>query len=197
MASWDVVMGYDDQYGEIGADEELLDALSISGAGNTEIVGSGGYEIVGAAPTTQRRAAAAGNPQARAIAMKHAIAVRQQALSKRRRFPLGFVPTAVAGGGATTAVIPAAPQNLFRAERVTIPSDIAFDFGVIDIKVGNSSQLVSGGEVPGAIFTEVAIDNEVTFDTAEVGNQITITVRNTNAGALTFRGALMGTIAKT
>lgn len=194
MSQWETVMGYgghDDQFGEIGADEELLDALSISGAGNTEIVGSGGYEIIGA-----RRAAAAQN-QAKQIAMKHAIAVRQQALSKRRRFPLGFVPTAVAGGGATTAVIPAAPQNLFRAERVTVPSDIAFDFGVIDIKVGNSSQLVSGGEVPAAIFTEVAIDNEVTFDTAEVGNQITITVRNTNAGALTFRGALMGTIAKT
>lgn len=199
-ADWDVVMG-DDYYGSVGASpEDVLDMLAVSGAYDI-VGGAGNSEIIGAAARDPRAGAAAQRASAvkamqAARAMDpRAIAVRQQALSKRRRFPLGFVPTSVAGGGATTATIPAAPQNLYRPERVTIPSDIAFDFGVQDLKVGNNSQLVSGGEVPGAIFTEVSVDNEVTFDTAEVGNQITILVRNTNAAALTFRGALMGTVA--
>ena len=193
---WDVVMG-DDYYGSVGASEDLLEALSVNG--EYDIVGgAGNSEIIGAGPVNRmRKPSLARTMQAARAVDPRAIAVRQQALSKRRRFPLGFVPTSVAGGGATTATIPAAPQNLYRPERVTIPSDIAFDFGVQDIKVGNNSQLVSGGEVPGAIFTEVSVDNEVTFDTAEVGNQITILVRNTNANALTFRGALMGTVAAT
>lgn len=179
-----------------GADDsDILEALSVSGDydivggdGSTEIIGA---ELIGAA----RR----GNPQAKAalakIAMRNAGAVVKRDLSNRRRYPLGFVPTEVDSGDAAT--IPAAPQNLFRPERLVIPSDICFDFGVQDIKVGNQSQFAQSVEVPAAVFSEVSIDTNVTFDTAEVGNQISILVRNKGAeDDLEFTAAAIGTIAK-
>lgn len=190
--------------GEIfGADTDVLDAL-VSG---TEIVGAGGDgydEIIGAV-------AAGGNLQkaqalvkaaklakvktaVNRIAQNHAAGVVNRPLDRKRRYPLGFVPTSVAT--LTAAQIPSAPQNLFRPERLVIPSDVAFDFGVRDIKVGNQSQLVQSVEIPGAIFSEVAIDTFVGFDTAMVGNQVSVDVRNKSGGTLEFTAALIGTVAK-
>lgn len=195
-------------YEIVGGDEDaLLRALSVSGSpeligeafggvgemigglGNTDIIG-GVEELIGAA--------AAGNPNAKAalrsIAVRHAGAVVSNPLDKRRRFPIGVTVTAVATGD--TEVIPAAPQNLFRGERLVVPSDIAFDFGIVDVKVGNQSQFVQSVEVPAAMFSEVAIDTHVTFDTAEVGNQISVSAHNKSAGDLDFTAGILGTIAK-
>lgn len=205
MSAYDLI-GNDD-FGCVGADESLLRALSISGMGDSEIIGAdfigGGDHLVGA-DFIGAAAAAARNPshpqhkQAKQVlhtlAMRHGGAVVQNGVSKRRRYPIGFVPTDVAA--ATAASIPANPQNLFRPERLVIPSDIAFDFGVRDIKVGNQSQLVQSVEIPGALFTEVAIDTNVAFDTAEVGNQISVDVRNKTAGTINFSAGAVGTIAK-
>lgn len=186
-------------YGSIGADvlfgagdSDVLEALAVSGAydivggdGSSEIIGA---ELIGAAHHGNKAAL-------RAIAMRKAGAVVQNQLKNRRRYPLGFVPTEVDSGDAAT--IPAAPQNLFRPERLVIPSDICFDFGVQDIKVGNQSQFAQSVEVPAAVFSEVSIDTNVTFDTAEVGNQISILVRNKGTtDDLEFTAAAIGTIAK-
>lgn len=206
--SYDIVGN--DMYGQvgadfIGADDALLRALAVSGLGDTEIIGGGdhligaGDQLVGADFIGAVAAAAKhGNPRARAVlhnlAMRNGGAVVQNGLNKKRRYPIGFVPTTIAA--ATAALIPAAPQNLFRPERLVIPSDIAFDFGVRDIKIGNQSQLVQSVEIPGALFTEVAIDTNVNFDTAEVGNQISVDVRNKTAGSLEFSAGSIGTIAK-
>lgn len=163
----------------VGDDDELLNALAVSGMGDSEIVGA-------ASPAATRTAQIA--------RARNAAAVIKKGLESRRRYPLGFTPTAVAANSSGT--IPAGPQNLFRAERLIVPSDIAFDFGITDIKVGNQSQLAQSVEIPAAMFSEVAIDSRVTFDTAEIGNQIAITVRNKTAGQITFTAALLGTVAK-
>lgn len=187
-------------FGSIGADvlfgagdSDVLEALAVSGGGYDIVGGDGSSEIIGAELIG---AAAAGNKAAlRQIAMRKAGAVVQNQLKNRRRYPLGFVPTEVDSGDAAT--IPAAPQNLFRPERLVIPSDICFDFGVQDIKVGNQSQFAQSVEVPAAVFSEVSIDTNVTFDTAEVGNQISILVRNKGTtDDLEFTAAAIGTIAK-
>ncbi len=196
----------DDWGGSVGADESLLRALSVSGMGDSEIIGAdfigadfigAGDELVGAGNLLVG-AAKRGNPKAKAVlhqlAMRHGGAVVNQGVNKRRRYPIGFVPTDITG--ATAALIPAAPQNLFRPERLVIPSDIAFDFGVRDIKIGNQSQLVQSVEIPAALFTEVAIDTNVAFDTAEVGNQISVDVRNKTAGTINFSAGSIGTVAK-
>ena len=201
MTAYDLVG--DDWGGSVGADEDLLRALSVSGMGDSEIIGADfigsgdhliGADFIGAAVKAARQ----GNPKAKAVlhqlAMRHGGAVVNNGVNKRRRYPIGFVPTDIAG--TTAALIPAAPQNLFRPERLVIPSDIAFDFGVRDVKVGNQSQFVQSVEVPGALFTEVSIDTNVAFDTAEVGNQISVDVRNKTAGTINFSAGSIGTIAK-
>lgn len=209
--NWDSILGDDDSYGEIGADDEFGDD-DFSGDGTAEIVGDA---IVGADDSSLLQAlsigAAAASRTGRhraaskikrfankvATARKvdpNAVVVRERTLDKRRRFPLGVVPTNVLA--TATSTIPAAPQDLFRPERLVIDSSIAFDFGVQDVKVGNTSQLVSGGEVPAALFTEVAIDTFVHFKTAEIGNQITLTVRNKTAGTIEFSAGLVGTVVQ-
>jgi hypothetical protein len=191
MSQFDLIG--DDSFGGIGADligeDALLHALSVSGDDDL-IAGLGNTEIVGAAANRKQAVRGA----LRKIAMRNAGAVVENSLSRRRRYPLGFVPTAIAAG--TSSLIPSAPQNLFRPERLVIPSDIAFDLGVVDIKVGNQSQLVQSVEVPAALFSEVAIDTNVTFDTAEVGNQVSVQARNKSGAALEFTAGLIGTIAK-
>jgi len=196
MPSYDLVG--DDDFGGIGADvlfgasdDALLRALAVSGDEEL-IAGLGNTEIVGAVAAAKTNAAR--KNALRQIAMRNAGAVVKTGLDRRRRYPLGFVPTVVAA--ATSALIPSAPQNLFRPERLVIPSDIAFDIGVVDIKVGNQSQLVQSVEVPGALFSEVAIDTNVTFDTAEVGNQVSVQARNKTLAAIEFTAGLIGTIAK-
>jgi len=187
----------DDSFGGVGADvlfggddDALMHALSISGVEDL-IAGLGNTEIIGAAAGTPRMSPKAALQK---IAMRNAGAVIKTALDRRRRYPLGFVPTIVPA--LTSALVPSAPQNLFRPERLVIPSDIAFDIGVVDIKVGNQSQLVQSVEVPGALFSEVAIDTNVTFDTAEVGNQVSVQARNKSGADIEFTAGLIGTIAK-
>lgn len=163
-------------------DDAILQALAVSGAGNSEIIGA----VQKAAAANKVKAALA------KIASKNSGAVIQRDLNRRRRYPLGVVPTSVT----TVATIPAAPQNLFRPERAVIPSDIAFDFGVTDVKVGNASQFVQNVEVPAVLFSEVAINTGVYFDTAEVGNQLSIAVRCKTGVATEFCAAFVGAIAK-
>lgn len=197
--SYDFIDGdYDDDEGSIGYseaefigeddDEDLLEAMAIAGAGDTEIIGRRGRR------TRRGRAASIRAKELRKLAMRGAGAVVNRGLSRRRRYPLGFVPTNI--NAAATVLVPSAPQNLFRPERLVIPSDIAFDLGVVDIKVGNQSQLVQSVEVPAAVFSEVAEDTNITFDTAEVGNQISVQARNKSVAAVEFTAGLIGTIAK-
>lgn len=195
-------MSYDILGGSIGYDpsligddpDALLEALSVNGMPDLLVSGDGSSEIIGALVG----AAQAGNQKARAvvakIAQRNAGAVVQRELDRRRRYPLGVVPTTITAG--TQSQIPASPQNLFRPERLVIPSDIAFDSGVVDIKVGNTSQFVQSAEVPGALFSEVAINTGVNFDTAEIGNQISATIRNKSASSIEFSAGFVGTIAK-
>jgi hypothetical protein len=185
-------IGYDASL--IGDDPDaLLEALAVSGNTDFLVGGDGSSEIIGALI-----GAAQSNPKAKQvlakIAQRNAGAVVQRELDRRRRYPLGVVPTTITAG--VQSQIPASPQNLFRPERLVVPSDIAFDSGVVDIKVGNVSQFVQSAEVPGALFSEVAINTGVNFDTAEIGNQISATIRNKSASSIEFSAGFVGTIAK-
>jgi len=150
----------DDDYGSIGLDPQFVgaDDMSflnslVSGHLDALISGDGTSEIIGAA--APRAANAKKKAALRQLAMRSAGAVVKRGLDRRRRYPLGVVPTTITSGD--TETIPTTPQNLFRPERLVIPSDIAFDIGVTDVKVGNQSQFVETSEVPGSLFSEVAI----------------------------------------
>lgn len=217
MTGFDIV-GDDDDLGAIGYEdiigEDDLDFLDTLVEGDMEdligeddddddedllVGGDGSSEIIGARRRGRRRrrrssSAARRKAAMRKLAMRNAGAVIKRGLDRRRRYPLGFVPTDIIA--AATSLIPSTPQNLFRPERLVIPSDIAFDSGVTDVKVGNQSQFVETAEVPGSLFSEVAINTGVTFDTAEVGNQISVSVRNKSLADFEFTAGLVGTIAK-
>ena len=211
MPHWEEIMGDDDDFGEIGAELDIVGA-----SGTAEIIGEDEFGeddfegeedllhalSIGAARQAQRgqhRKATALQRAARKLQAyrkidPRAVTIRHGELSKRRRFPLGFQPTTVAAGA--TSSIPAAPQDMFRPERLVIPSDTAFDFGIQDVKVGNTSQLVSGGEGPAAMFTEVSIDTHVHFKTAEIGNQLSVSVRNKTAAPIEFSAGVVGTVVQ-
>lgn len=199
--SFDIVGDeYDDENGSIGWDDEddfIGEDYEDLVEGDLEdllVSGDGTSEIIGASRRRRRRRSPRGRRAMRALAMRNAGAVVNRGLDRRRRYPLGFIPTDIAA--AATELIPSTPQNLFRPERLVIPSDIAFDAGIRDVKVGNQSQFVETSEVPGSLFSEVAINTGVTFDTAEIGNQISVDVRNKSAALFEFTAGLVGTIAK-
>lgn len=113
---------------------------------------------------------------------------------RSRRLICGATPTSVANSA--TADISIQPQDLFRTDRIIVPSDIAFSFIFTDIKVGQRSQLVAAASLPCGAFTEVAVDCYVTFDTAAVGNLIVLSVQNLDTvNTITFRAMLLGRAA--
>lgn len=158
--------------------------------GASEILGAA--EILGAVqPHVLEDILGASHPLLRAVRKS----VVSNTPDKARRLIQGIAPVSVAA--AALADVTCAPQQLFRTERVIIPSSIAFFFAIEDVKVGNRSQFVASGQVPGAAFTEVAIDAYVHWDTANVGNIITVSVQNIDTATHVFRAVLFGTAAIT
>jgi hypothetical protein len=109
-----------------------------------------------------------------------------------REWALGFF--AVIGEGATVAVT-SQPQVLFRGERLVIPSTIAAFGGlaVVDIKVGNRSQLLSSQPIPAQVFEEFAVGVRLSLDTAQVAQDVTLLMKDLSGVGGTFTGALVGT----
>lgn len=178
----------DDDVGSVGAydiigddddDEDIEDIIS----------GDGMSEIIGKDLTTKQA-----RRLKKLLMLRRGAAVVQRSPSRRRRYPLGFTPTDIAT--TITTSIPSAPQQLFRPERLIVPSEIAPDIGIVDIKVGTQSQYAQNTEVPAAVFSEVAIGATVHFDSAEVGNQVYVQARNKSASTVNFTAALIGTVAK-
>jgi len=124
-----------------------------------------------------------------------AVSVVDRPATRRREYPLGFesiTPGGIAGLGGTE-VVRADPQISFRGERFVVPSDISLFFSIDDIIVGKNSQFVSSGPIPASTFSEVAVGVRLNLDTANVGNLISIRVRNIGPDPLVFRATLIGT----
>jgi len=98
--------------------------------------------------------------------------------------------TTIAAGASRTIIVQ--PQVPFRAERFMVSSAIAGSFVIDDIKVGKNSQFLAAGSVPGTAFSELAVGAGLHLDTAEVAQNISVSVTNTSGGALRFLGAFYG-----
>jgi hypothetical protein len=107
-----------------------------------------------------------------------------------REFALGLGSTNVAGS--SSANINVQPQVIFRPERLVIPSNVAPDFLITDIKVGKNSQLVSTGALPAVGFTETAFGVRLKMDTCQISMFVTLTVTNQNVVAKNFQGMIIG-----
>lgn len=138
--------------------------------------------------------AAALNPAARAAMAQKRVRdgqmLRTVAPRSAREYALGLGSTSVAGS--SSANINVQPQLIFRPERIVVPSNIAPDFMITDIKVGKNSQLVSTGALPSVGFTETAFGVRLKMDTCQISMFVTITVSNQNGSAKTFQGMIVG-----
>jgi hypothetical protein len=123
-------------------------------------------------------------------------------MANRQVLPMntGTTPVPIA----STAQITSRPQRVaFRPERVFVSaSDIggggsAANWIVNDITIGNRSQLAQSGALPGDMFSNVAIDSFVTFETAQTAMDVVmiVTYQGATEGGTPFYGAIIGTAA--
>ena len=195
-------------YGSYGEDllGDILDGDDSGFEGLTEIVGDdagddSGSQFVGEmdgdvdgdmmGASKQRRARSAAAKQA--MLRKRVAAgsiLRTLPPRSSREFVIGLGSTPLPG--LSSANIAVQPQVIFRPERIVIPSHIAHDFLITDIKVGKNSQLVSPGAIPAAVFVENAFGVRLKMDTAQIAQFITISVTNQNGAARNFQGAIIG-----
>jgi hypothetical protein len=194
-------------YGSYGDEliQGLLDGDDNSGyEGMTEIVGDDNSgddsgDDAGAQFVGDDSSMGASKRQARANATKQALMRKRvqagamlRTLPPRsaREFVIGLGSTALPG--LSSANIAVQPQVIFRPERIVIPSNLAADFLITDIKVGKNSQLVSPGAIPAVVFVENAFGVRLKMDTAQIAQFITISVTNQNGAARNFQGAIIG-----
>jgi hypothetical protein len=211
-----------------GADDDLRSLLA---AGDDYDVSGDELALAGAgalSPRT-RMMAMAKRLAARSVARKSAVAVKNRAATAARRYPLGFFQAFKRTGNAATTSLEvdviARPQIPFRGERLTLPSTMgvataigspsglpsdlsvrAFDFVIVDVKVGNRSQLVSSEAIPGQIFAENSFGVALRVDTAQVAQNVVIRAQYVGPLAspsiivsgsaeitIPFRAAILGT----
>lgn len=192
-----------DMYGESDSLGDLLDGDDSSGYEYTEILSgddeSGefigdeicGDDSLGAVVRRKKpqRTQAMRNDIIRRRVNAGAI-LRNVAPRNAREYALGLGSTSVAGS--SSANINVQPQVIFRPERLVVPSNIAVDFLITDIKVGKNSQLVSTGALPAVMFTENAFGVRLKMDTAQISMFVTVSVTNQNVVARNFQGGLVG-----
>ncbi len=191
-----------DMYGDLldGDDESGFSTTEILGdlldgddeSGKQEFVGDdSGDDILGAIlkkhKSTDKKALARDLLRRRVQA---GTLMRSVSPRSSREYALGLGSTSVAGN--SSANINVQPQVIFRPERLVVPSNIAVDFLITDIKVGKNSQLVSTGALPAVMFTENAFGVRLKMDTAQISMFVTISVTNQNPNARNFQGGLVG-----
>jgi len=143
----------------------------------------GMYQIMGAEPMSPAQVAQ--------FQAQRGVAFRQAEPQRWREAVIGFGITVI-GAGATVDV-PIQPQVVFRGERLTIPSDIAGQIIVQDLKVGKDSQFASVGGVPGRSFDERATGGRLRMDTAQISQQVVLRVTNTGGAPVNFTASITGT----
>ena len=116
-------------------------------------------------------------------------------LGPARELPLGFFQSGIGGRSGATDVI-SRPQVPFLGERLVIPKSTAALFALIDIKVGNRSQLSNSTAVPASTFTECSKEIHIALDPADIAMDVALVVENVTEDSQTFQAALIGTAAE-
>lgn len=179
---FDDEVGYDD---EIGADDDDGDYE----VGDEDLEG-----LLGAAPRRRGRPGRRGRrpPLRRPVRrmLPGGARVGPMRTGDSRALLIGFVSLAVPGGA--SVVVSARPQVLFRPTRLVIPSAIAALFSLDDIKIGNRSQLIAAGPVPGEAFSNTTVNTPLRMDTCQVSMEIILQCANVSAAPADFRAAMFG-----
>lgn len=164
---------------------------SVGGYGGSEIIGDEIIGMIGADEEVLRdllQGATAIGGKGHANRSKEV--VEPGSFLWRREFIGMSAAAATAAGAAGTVTVQ--PQRKFKTKRVVVPSTIAAFFAFTDLKVGQNSQAAAIGNTPCQAFVENAVSCYVDFDTADVGNLITMLIQNTDVAAHTFTAVLFG-----
>lgn len=122
--------------------------------------------------------------------------LRYEPPTQSRQYPLGFDSGAAGVAAATNVLITSRPQQIFRPERLILSTAAAPAFLVNDILVGNRSQLVAAGALPGDAFRPDAFGVRLKCDVAKVSQDITLSVTNLTAATQRFNAALIGDVVQ-
>jgi hypothetical protein len=120
---------------------------------------------------------------------------KMSARQRAREYPLGFFQSGIRAEAGAIDVI-SRPQINFLGNRLIIPSDIAPFFSLIDVKVGNRSQLANSTALPARVFQEDSSGVVLSLDPAVAAQDIALVVENITSDAQTFMAALIGTAAQ-
>jgi hypothetical protein len=174
--------------------QSLLDGEFVGdGSDGSDGDGSDGEDILGAVVRAKKKRNARKQAMARDLMARRVASgalLRSVPPRNAREYALGLGSTSVAGN--SSANINVQPQVIFRPERLVVPSNLAVDFLITDIKVGKNSQLVSTGALPAVMFTEQAFGVRLKMDTAQISMFVTVSVTNQNPAARNFQGGLVG-----
>ncbi len=142
------------------------------------------------APMAARRPMPVARPAP--VVRPQAVQVVERPAEGLRAWAIGLDSVTPIPGGATQTVT-TQPQVLFRGERLTVPNDIAGDFLILDLKIGNRSQLASGQYgLPARAYTENAIDNSLHMDTAQISQFIQMLIQNISSQPRRFYAQIKG-----
>lgn len=180
------LIGRDDLLNLIQGDD-IADMLAVSG--RYEIMGDDDLAVPGHNAVSLNQSQR--DNVAERIMARNAKLLRDVPPTASRTFPIGFVSdgTILPGDSAT---IVSRPQIIFRGERLVVPSDLAGDFTIDDFKVGKDSQFVSEGPIPARALQENAWGVYFQLDTAQISQNLVISVTNISGAARTFRAMLIG-----
>lgn len=185
-------------YDIVGADEFVGSDEFVSGDDHVDQI-LGALDIIGAARGKPSFRGRGGKGQSSdlhaALAAKKAKAgllVQEQQPGATRRLVLGMSSTGAVPAGAVVSIT-ARPQNLaFKPQRIVIPSTIAPDFLITDIKVGNVSQVVQSSTLPAEAFTQQLFDGMMEMDTVQTSQDFVLQVQNIAGAPRNFNAAVYG-----
>ncbi len=168
----------------IGDDEDSLLAEIVGEEGDDYGGAIGADEIIGrVSPAVRKR-----------IMMRRAKLIQGRKFDRLRKYLLGVQSLAVVAAAQVT--INSQPQYPFRPYRYMIPATFAPNFVIDALSIGQQPVFVAAGAVPAEVFSEVAVGGSVLWDTASIGNQVSVQATNISAGAADFRSAIFGVVGK-
>ena len=121
--------------------------------------------------------------------------VRGRNPPRRRLFPIALTSGRVMRAGESAGIV-TRPQVLFKGIRHVVPSDIAGDFLIDDLKVGKNSQFAAESSLPARCMQEDAVDVHMHLDTAQISQDVSLAVTNISGADRVFRAMILGKVAE-
>lgn len=121
------------------------------------------------------------------------IDVQSRAARAPRRLALNFRSLGVPIN--TTVDLATRPQLPFRPERLFVQSDIAGNFEIVDIIIGNRSQFAQATPMSARIAAETSFGFDLHMDTAMVAMDVVLRIANITGAPSDFRATIAGTSA--